>query len=217
MSQSAATTARPARRPVPQRPTLQLVTPVARASSNLPFVLLCSFVLAAGLIAVLFLNMQLSAGSYEMDRLQKRSALAADQEAKLREELAVESATGKLAQRATSQGMVPGVAAMFLSLPDGKILGVAPKEAAKDPLTVVGDAGTPVKPGENPTAKPGEAASNQPTATPTNVAGGAPSPASAGEQAPRAPQPTTTRQGSAQPTQARPSTARATATQTSRQ
>lgn len=166
MSQSAATTARPARRPPPQRPALQLVTPVARASSNLPFVLLCSFVLAAGLIAVLFFNMQLSAGSYEMDRLQKRSGLAADQEATLRQELAAESATGKLAQRATDQGMVPGVASMFLSLPDGRILGVAPKDPAKDPLRVVVDGGTPLKPGEQPgdrSAPPSDQATTQST------------------------------------------------------
>ena len=147
MSQSAATIGRPARRPVtPTRPTLQLVTPVAGKASNLPFVLLCSFVLAAGLLVVLVLNMQLSAGSYEMDKLQKRSDVAADTAAKLREDLAAESATGKLAQRATDLGMVPGTAAMFLSLPDGKILGVAPKDPAKDPMKVAVDGGKPVQP-----------------------------------------------------------------------
>ncbi|MCA0437182.1 MAG: hypothetical protein LCH98_11960 [Actinobacteria bacterium] len=205
MSMSAATTARPARRPTPQRPALQLVTPVARAHSNLPFVLLCSFVLAAGLIAVLFLNLQLSSGSYEMDRLQKRSSLAADQEAKLREELAAESATGRLAQRATAQGMVPGVAAMFLSLPDGKILGVAPKEAAKDPLKVVVDGGTPITPADK-SGQPGQSGQqSQPSAQATGTTRGTPTsgtaadpaeaPSASASTAPRAPStPTASRQ-----------------------
>lgn len=176
MSQSAATAGRPVRRPLPQRPALQLVTPIARTRSNLPFVLLCSFALAAGLIAVLFLNMQLSAGSYEMDRLQKRSYLAADQEAKLREELAAESAAGKLAQRATAQGMVPGTAAMFLSLPDGKILGVAPTEGAKDPLRVVVDGATPAPSGSSGQPKqPGAQASGDASRPASDAAPSTPS------------------------------------------
>lgn len=208
MSQSAATTARPARRPTPQRPALQLVAPVARAGSNLPFVLLCSFVLAAGLIAVLFVNMQLSAGSYEMTRLQKRSDLAADQEAKLREELAVESATGKLAQRATAQGMVPGVAAMFLSLPDGRILGVAPKEGAKDPLTVVVDGAIPAKPGEKAGAKPAQPSgqsTTQPNGDPTRSGAAGPTGAPNRDATPT---PTSSGQATDQTGSARPTSTR---------
>ena len=55
---------------------------------NLPFVLLCSFVLAAGLLAVLLINMSLTQGAYQIHQLERDGALAADQASQLQEELA---------------------------------------------------------------------------------------------------------------------------------
>ncbi|GAB76485.1 hypothetical protein SAMN05421595_1612 [Austwickia chelonae] len=153
MSQTAATartTARPTRRPAPNRPRLQVVKPVPRRRSNLPFALLCTCILAGGLLAVLLFNLSLSQGAYEMHELQSRSSLASDQEGALREHLAAESASGKLAERAGKMGMVPAGSAVFLSLPDGKVLGVAPKQPAKDPLRIAGDRPVPAQGEDNP-------------------------------------------------------------------
>lgn len=127
----------------PARPTLTLVAPPPRARGNLPFVLLCSFVLAAGLLVVLLLNMSLSQGAYQIHELERDGALAADQASQLQEEIAVTRSTERLAERATTLGMVPASSSMFLSLPDGRVLGVAPQGGATEPLTVVSDRPTP--------------------------------------------------------------------------
>ncbi|WP_162872786.1 hypothetical protein [Austwickia chelonae] len=156
MSQTAATartTARPTRRPAPSRPRLQVVKPLPRRRSSLPFALLCSFILAGGLMAVLLFNLSLSQGAYEMHELQSRSSMASDQEGALREHLAAESASGKLAERAGKMGMVPAGSAVFLSLPDGKVLGVAPKQPVKDPLRIAGDRLSSGQ-GEEPASRP---------------------------------------------------------------
>ena len=125
------------------RPTLTLVAPQPRGRGNLPFVLLCSFVLAAGLLAVLLINMSLTQGAYQIHQLERDGALAADQASQLQEELAVTASTGRLAERATKLGMVPASSSMFLSLPDGRVLGVAPQGGASEPLTVVSDRPSP--------------------------------------------------------------------------
>ena len=184
MSQSAATVARaiarPARASGPARPPLQLVSPMPRRRSNLPFVLFCSFVLAAGLMAVLWLNMALSAGSYEMHDLEARASLASDKEGALREQLAVESSGGRLAERAGKLGMVPAGTPIFLRLPDGKVFGVAPKEPVKDPLTVVSDS-------RGTSTGAGTAATTGSPVTPSAPAAGTPQ-GPAGQTRPRAAQ-----------------------------
>ena len=53
------------------------------------------------------------------------------------------ASTGRLAERATKLGMVPASSSMFLSLPDGRVLGVAPQGGASEPLTVVSDRPSP--------------------------------------------------------------------------
>lgn len=150
----------PAQRTAAPRPLLQLVSPLPRPGSNVPFVLLCSFFLAAGLIAVLLLNMSLERGAYELQGLQARSAVAGDRAAALQEELAAQSAPLTLAERATKLGLVPSTSAMFLSLPDGRVLGVPSKVRAAKPLTVIVD---PPKPSASPTtaAPGGQAAGGQ--------------------------------------------------------
>ena len=121
---------RPASRPVPGH--LRLVTAAPRPARQMPFLVLCSIVLAAGLLAVLFLNMQLAKGSYALHDLQRRSTLLAEQEGSLTEHLAALESPGVLASKATKLGMVPGTSPAFLRLPDGQVLGV-PQAAPTDP------------------------------------------------------------------------------------
>ena len=121
---------RSASRPVPGH--LRLVTAAPRPARQMPFLVLCSIVLAGGLLVVLFLNMQLAKGSYALHDLQRHSTLLAENEARLTEHLAALESPGVLASKATKLGMVPGTTPAFLRLPDGQVLGV-PQAAPTDP------------------------------------------------------------------------------------
>ncbi len=129
-------TARSTRRPsAPARPArshLRVVTAAPRPARRMPFIVLCSGVLAAGLLAVLFLNMQLARGSYALHDLQRQSTILAEQQEALTDQVAAIAAPGVLAQRATELGLVPGTSPAFLRLPDGQVLGV-PQAAATAP------------------------------------------------------------------------------------
>lgn len=133
------------------RSHLRVVTAAPRPARRMPFIVLCSTVLAAGLLAVLFLNMALARGSYALHDLQRQSTILSEQQEALGEQLAAVSAPGILAQRATELGLVPGSSPAFLRLPDGQVLGV-PQAAASAPAD---DAATP-----------GAAAATQRAATP---------------------------------------------------
>ncbi|MBW3084410.1 Cell division protein FtsL [Austwickia sp. TVS 96-490-7B] len=175
MSQNAAArvgarrTAPMPRQPVPTpRPRLRLVPPLATQRSNFPFLLICSFALTAGLLGVLLLNMFLSQGSYEIDRLQKESALITDREAQLREELDAASSPARLAREAGKMGMVPGSSVIFLDLDTGKVKGVPATGAPSKPIRVVDDTGAATdtqsvpSPGANPQRSPSAPADSAP-------------------------------------------------------
>ncbi len=176
----------------PARPTLTLVAPPPRTLGTFPFALLCSFVLAAGLLLVLLLNMSLTQGAYEIHKLERAGGLAADQASQIQEELAVTGSTRQLAERATKLGMVPASSSMFLSLPDGRVLGVAPQGGATQSLTVVPDRPTPS--GSATTRRSDAAPSNGQSAPATTGAAQAQPRAQAQPQVP-APAPAGERQG----------------------
>ncbi len=107
---------RPARRP------LQVVS-AAPARGSGGFVALCALLLFAGLIGVLVLNTTMAKGSFELDRLQSRSAALSDTQESLTHDVDAVSVPAELARRALALGMVPSRSAAFLRLSDGKILG----------------------------------------------------------------------------------------------
>lgn len=118
----------------PTRAHLRVVTAAPRPPRRMPFVVLCSVVLAAGLLAVLLLNIQLARGSYALHDLQRQSTVLSEQTEALNEQIATRQAPAALAQAATELGMVPGSSPAFLRLPDGQVLGVpqAPAQAPED-------------------------------------------------------------------------------------
>lgn len=163
------------------RSHLRVVTAAPRPPRRMPFVVLCSVVLAAGLLAVLFLNLQLAKGTYALHDLQRRSTLLAEQNEALTQQLAALQAPGVLAQRATELGMVPGSSPAFLRLPDGQVLGVPqaaatapPPESAKDEEGEEGEedlAGAGSADGRHPATSSGRADADsgvQATASPTS-------------------------------------------------
>lgn len=157
------------------RAHLRVVT-AARPPRRMPFVVLCSVVLAAGLLAVLLLNLQLARGAYALHDLQRESVLLGEQEGQLREQLDGLEAPGVLAQRATELGMVPGSSPAFLRLPDGQVLGV-PQAAATAPAAE-GDGTDGASSGATPSAKP----SAKPSATPSAKRSGTASPTARAER-----------------------------------
>lgn len=139
MSQMTATTAPAprARRRSATIPPLRLVRSEARVTSSaIPFVLICSFVLAAGLICLLLLNTALVKGSYEAHQLESTSAELSEREQSLRELLAAREGPQGLAARAAQLGMVQPEATRWLDLATGKVTGIA-KPAGSEPQAVV--------------------------------------------------------------------------------
>jgi len=127
MSQMATTTAvRAPRRPAPARPELRVVpptTPVKAPPRTLPFALFCSMLLAAGLMALLLINMSLAQGAYQLHDLQTRAAMLQEDEQQLREELAMLESPSHLAREARKIGMVPGTVPVFLDVSDRSLTG----------------------------------------------------------------------------------------------
>jgi cell division protein FtsB len=146
-------------------------------AARTPFVLLVVVLLGGGLIGLLMLNSALSAGSFQLDDLQKDTKTLTDEEQALQRDIDSYSAPDALERRARELGMVPGGDPAFLD-PDGTVKGVpsaAPAasaaplvlspEALRDyPAPSVPAARTPSAPAAQPLAPTPSAA---PATTPT--------------------------------------------------
>lgn len=87
------------------RDRLAVVRAPLRARSAAPFALMCGALLAGALVCVLLLNTRLVHGSYELARLQRDSARAAQDVQMLHEQ--VRAAQANLPLRAAALGMEP--------------------------------------------------------------------------------------------------------------
>ncbi|MFC9848201.1 hypothetical protein ACFWFF_10285 [Streptomyces sp. NPDC060223] len=158
-------------------------------AARTPFVLLVVVLLGGGLIGLLVLNSALSAGSFQLDDLQKDTKSLTDEEQALQRDVDAYAAPDALQRRARELGMVPGGDPAFLS-PDGTVKGV-PGPAAQQSSA------------RNPVVRPPEVLAPTPSPTPTP----APTPAPTVPPTPTAlPIPTPSMAGtSVQPTAATPS------------
>ncbi|MDO0928118.1 septum formation initiator family protein [Streptomyces sp. TG1A-8] len=148
--------------------------PAGRArAARTPFVLLVVLLLGGGLIGLLVLNSALSAGSFELDDLQKRTKTLTDEEQALQRDIDAYSSPDALQRRARELGMVPGGAPAFLG-PDGTVKGVpgpAPESAAftdpaglQDMIPVPGP-DAPAATGPTPTGPAGPSGGPVPSAS----------------------------------------------------
>jgi hypothetical protein len=144
--------------PRPTRRPLQVVS-AAPARGSGAFVALCALMLFAGLIGVLILNTTMAKGSFELDRLQNRSAALADAQETLSHEVDAQSAPAELARRALSLGMVPSQSAAFIRLSDGAILGHPAPATRKDGFKIATGPSVPAPSGT------GTAATSKPKPT----------------------------------------------------
>ncbi len=126
---AARATARPAGRtsgrPVPTPQRLRVVSAPQHTRSRAGVAILCLVMLAAGLVGILLLNINLTHGSYELYRLQSERDRLHEQQQALAERLDAEQAPQELARHAASLGMVPAPGTAYLHLSNGAVTGAA--------------------------------------------------------------------------------------------
>lgn len=121
------------------------------------FVLVVMVLLAAGLIATLWLSTAAAVDSYSLQEARQRTAALTEQSEALRKEVAVLESPASLAQRATAQGLVPvDDPARLVVAPDGRVDVVGEPEAA------TGAVPPPAPGGPAPAAPPGAPAAGAP-------------------------------------------------------
>jgi hypothetical protein len=157
---------RPLGTPAPaSRPPLRVVPPRAIRPARTPFVLLVTGLLSLGLIALLLLNTALAEGSFTLSALQRDQAVLAGRAQALEQDLARLQAPQRLADQARALGMVPAGNPVFLTTPDGKILGEPkPGVAAPKPAKPAAKRPAATKPPTEPAAgqpKPGQPATGE--------------------------------------------------------
>lgn len=106
------------------RAHLTLVAPLSpdRASRG-TFVMIITAILALALVAMLVINTSLAQGSFTVQSLRGEFQVLQQQEQALLEEVAAASAPIALEYRARELGMVPTSTPVFISVPDGLVLG----------------------------------------------------------------------------------------------
>jgi cell division protein FtsB len=142
-------------------------------AARTPFVLLVVVLLGGGLIGLLVLNSALSAGSFQLDDLQRDTKSLTDEEQALQRDVDAYSAPDALQRRARELGMVPGGDPAFLN-PDGSVRGVPSAAAEQSSVSV-------------PVIRPPEVLLPAPSPTPTESQGSAGPSTPAEPPAPTAP------------------------------
>ncbi|MFA7324042.1 MAG: hypothetical protein WC005_06755 [Candidatus Nanopelagicales bacterium] len=118
------------------RPNLKLVSPLRPVkASRGTFALVVGALLIGGLGLMLLINTQLAQGSFAVSALNQQLGSLQEKEAVLSEQVAAAGAPESLANKAHDLGMVPSRTPVFLSVPDGKVLG-KPQAAKGDGVVV---------------------------------------------------------------------------------
>jgi hypothetical protein len=125
----------PARVPRPRRrtPWVDDVTPApaAPAAPALPvglpkasFVALMAGLIVVGVVGVLVLHTKINEGSFRLSDLRSTQAALDQQEQQLEQQLNELSSAGNLQAQAIRLGLVPAGTTAFITLPDGRVVGV---------------------------------------------------------------------------------------------
>ncbi len=115
--------------------TSDMATPPApMVLPRAPFVLLVVAVVVAGVLGVLVINTKINENAFRLDDLRAHQAALDLQEQQLTQELAERESPGNLAAAAKRLGLVPAGTPAFISLPDGRVVGV-PQPAPADATT----------------------------------------------------------------------------------
>jgi hypothetical protein len=127
-----------------QRARLTVVPRTRTRTSQLPFVMLVSFVLLAGVIGLLMFNTSMQQASFAATSMEQQAATLTAREQTLRMELDQLRDPQRIARQAQEMGMVLPTAPAFLRLSDGKVLGTPTPATRENPLRLLPKA--PAKP-----------------------------------------------------------------------
>ncbi|OYN89827.1 hypothetical protein [Parenemella sanctibonifatiensis] len=105
------------------RPPLKVVRGRRQRAGRLPFLLLLTLVLAAGMAGLLLLNTQLQSQAMEVRDAERRATDLSNQQARLEGEVELARSTPELARKASALGLRPNLHTVYLVLPDGTIVG----------------------------------------------------------------------------------------------
>ena len=123
-----------------QEPALRVVAPPrAERASRGVFVLIVIALLAGGFLTNLLINTSMAQGAFRIGDLQQEATRLTEAQAVLREQVAALSAPTVLETKARALGMVPTDSPVFLSVPDGRVIG-QPAPAAADVIVMKKDA-----------------------------------------------------------------------------
>lgn len=127
--------AEPSPKDAPQerpRPRLRLAPPVPVAVVRTPFVMLLIMVVIAGVLGILVLNTRINQNAFQLAALRDKQNELDLRQQQLEQQIAKHESPGSLAAAAAKLGLVAPGAPAFITLPDGKIIGV-PKPATGTP------------------------------------------------------------------------------------
>jgi len=120
-----------------QRARLTVVPRARTRTSPVPFVMLVSFVLLAGVIGLLMFNTSMQQAAFAATSMEQQASTLTAREQSLRMELDVLRDPQRVAREAQGMGMVIPATPAFLRLSDGKVLGTPTPATREDPLRLL--------------------------------------------------------------------------------
>ncbi len=120
-----------------QRARLTVVPRTRTRTSPVPFVMLVSFVLLAGVIGLLMFNTSMQQAAFAATSMEQQASTLTAREQSLRMELDVLRDPQRVAREAQGMGMVIPATPAFLRLADGKVLGTPTPATREDPLRLL--------------------------------------------------------------------------------
>ncbi len=122
----------PRRERTPAAPRLRVAPPAPINAPRAPFIALIVAVVMAGVIGILLINTKTAENAFKLDTLQQQQSDLDVREQALRNEIAANQMPGSLDAAAKRLGLVKAESPAFITLPDGKIIGV-PAPPSGDP------------------------------------------------------------------------------------
>ncbi len=97
------------------------------------FGLIISGIVLLGMLGGLFVNTLLSQGQYEIQELQNRSVVLADEHERLAQSVSRLESPDILKNRALEMGMIPSPGSAFIDLRDGRLMGAGVDPVLNEP------------------------------------------------------------------------------------
>ena len=97
------------------------------------FGLIISGIVLLGMLCGLFVNTLLSQGQYEIQELQNRSIVLADEHERLAQSVSRLESPDILKNRALEMGMIPSPGSAFIDLRDGRLMGAGVDPVLNEP------------------------------------------------------------------------------------